>query len=94
VGLHRDADFHVAQDPGLAGKTKTLAVLFPGNLWGRRALNLSFFDLHPAFPAESLSAAGSLDIHSRFHGRLEQVFPRRDLDFPVVGLEPDDYGFR
>jgi hypothetical protein len=90
MGFHRNENFHITPDPGLAGQAKTPAVLFLGDLRRPGALDLSLFDFHPAFPAEGLSAAGSLDIHARFHRRLEQVLSLGDLNFPVMGLETDD----
>jgi hypothetical protein len=94
MGFHRNENFNVTPDPGLAGQTKPLAVLFLRDLWGLGALDFSFFDFYPAFSAEGLPAAGSLDIDSRLHRRLEQVLSCGNLNFSVMRLKSNEHWVR
>jgi hypothetical protein len=71
-----------------------LTVLILGDLRGPWALGFPLFDLHPAFSAEGLSAAGGLDINPRLHCRLEKILPCGNFNLPVMRLKTNEHSIR
>jgi hypothetical protein len=62
-----------------------------GNLGREGALYPSLLDLHLTLPAKALSAAGSLDIHARFHRRLQEILSDGNLNLPIMRLKTNEH---
>ena len=87
--LGGDPHHDIRDNPALAGLAVSQTALVLGKERAVRTLHLPFFQDDAAFAADTLAAAGGVDVHPGSQGGPEEILSFFDLDADIVRLKGD-----